>query len=65
MADNSTEIAKLKNIRRAGVKRVSADGVTTEFDQDAVAKQLRELEAKDNSAKGKRPTAARIKLSGL
>jgi hypothetical protein len=62
--DNSAEITVLEAILNSGAKSISTDGLSTEFDLDAVRKRLSELrqqQAPDLTRT--RPRASTIDLS--
>lgn len=65
MADNAAKIAELRSILEAGAQSVSTDGTSVQYDLAEVRRQLRELEAADDLAAGKRPIAATIHLGGF
>lgn len=68
MANYQTEIAALEAILNAGTSRVSVDGLSTEFDLEAVQRRLTELKRKDQGeiVKGNvRPVASTIRLDSL
>ena len=65
MADNTARIAEVRTILRAGVSSTTVDGVSVSYDLGSLRRELRELIAEDNTEAGRRPTIARIKLSGI
>ena len=64
MADNTAAIAKIQKLLRSGVRQVGVDGIQATVDTETLKDQLRDLQATDNTAKGKRPVAASIMLGG-
>ena len=63
MADNSVAIAEIQAVLRSGVKTVTVDGVTTQFDLAALRRELSFLMKTDTVNKSRRPTCASIDLS--
>jgi len=63
MADNSTEITELEEVRHMAADSVSVDGLSAAINQGLVSKRLRDLRERDDTEAGRRPYAARIKLS--
>jgi hypothetical protein len=60
--DNAARIAEIREILRAGASSVTTDSTTVTFDFDQLRKELRLLEAEDDSRRGRRPVASSIKL---
>lgn len=61
----SETVARLRKIARSGISSVTADGITTNFDQAAAARALREAQQEQSEAEGlanPRPTTAQIRL---
>lgn len=65
MADHTTRIAEIEQILRAGARRVTHDGVTIDYDFDALRSELRKLKAADPATCSKRPVASRLYLGGF
>lgn len=65
MADNTTRIAEIQAILRAGVRTVANDGTSITYDFAELRKELRQLMQEDDTQKGRRPAISRIKLQGL
>lgn len=65
MADHTERIAEIQEILRTGVKKVTTDGTTTEYDFAALRGELRRLMADDNTHRGRRPVVSAIKLDGF
>lgn len=65
MADNSVRIAQIQAILRAGATSVSIDGRTVTYDFAELRRQLRELQAEDDTFRGRRPAASTINLGGF
>lgn len=58
-------VARLKRITRSGIASTTVDGITTDFDQAAAARALREAQQEQSAAEGTaqtRPTTAQIRL---
>ena len=64
MADNSAAIARIQAILQRGVSRAVIDGRVVEYDLPALAAQLRQLKASDDTLRGQRPYASTINLGG-
>ncbi len=62
MADNSTRIAQIQEILAEGVSTVVRDGTTVTWNLDQLRRELRQLEAADDTNRGRRPVAASINL---
>lgn len=65
MADYSTEIAHLEKVINAAMRRVSTDGLSTDFDLEAARKRLAALRKLDDAQRAAglvRPTVTRIRL---
>lgn len=66
MADNSERIAEIQKILRTGATKVKTpDGVEVEYDFDELRNQLRELQATDDTHRGRRPVASSVNLGGF
>lgn len=63
MADNSTEIARIRALLASGAKFVTTDGTQVALDHDSLRTELRRLIATDDTLKGRRPAAASIKTN--
>jgi hypothetical protein len=63
MADHRKRIAEIEQILRSGVSSITTDGTSTSYDLDSLRRELRELQAADDTQRGRRPVAARIKLN--
>lgn len=64
MPNHSTEIARIRAILREGASTVTTDGTTVTYDLAALRRELRQLEAEDDTTRGRRPVAASINLGG-
>lgn len=62
MPDNSVRIAQIREILAEGVSSITRDGTTVSYDLDQLRRELRELEATDDTNRGKRPVASQINL---
>lgn len=60
--DNSVRIAQIREILAEGASTVVRDGTTVTWDLDQLRRELRELEATDDTHRGKRPVASQINL---
>ena len=65
MADHSAEIARLRRLKRAGVKKVDFDGLEIEINHDLIDEALEELIADDDTETITRPRVSTIDLSGF
>jgi len=65
MADNTTELARLRAILNSGATEVFVDGQKVKVDPSAVRLRIRELVATDDTETVKRPRASSIDLSGF
>ena len=65
MADNTAEIARLREILNSGQSSYTIEGQTVNYDLGAVRKRLQELIATDDTETVRRPRASRIKLDGF
>ncbi len=65
MADNSTEIIRIRTILASGARSVDVDGTRTQIDLDALRKRLRELEAGDDAYRGRRPVVSTMNLRNV
>jgi hypothetical protein len=65
MDDNSVKIAELRELLESGVSSSSLDGVHTAIDLDSVRREIRRLEAEDETLRVRRPVAASMDLSNL
>lgn len=66
MADNSTTIAQLEEILNAGVLEGQVDGQRVKFNSSAeIRKRIRELQANDDTQRGRRPVSSTINLGGF
>lgn len=63
MADNSTVIAELDEVIRAGASFVGVDGQQIRTELDVLQKERRDLMAGDQIRRGDRPRVCRIDLS--
>lgn len=63
MADKTDEIEALEAIQDSGLEQVAVDGVQTKWNQQAIAKRLRNLRLVDDTNANRRPVLARIKLT--
>ena len=60
------QIAELQRQMALGVRRVTVDGVTTEYRSlEDMAKAIRNLQAQDPSIGNRRPVTSTIKLTGI
>ena len=64
MPDHSAEIANIRAILNEGVTETVRDGITVKWDHDRLRRRLRELEAADDTHRGRRPVASSINLGG-
>lgn len=64
MADNTSKIAAIRAILEAGVSTVNIGGEQVSYDFDALRRELRRLEAEDDTARARRPPISRIDLGG-
>lgn len=60
--DNAARINEIRETLRSGATSVQTDGTSVTFNFDQLRKELRELEAEDDSKRGRRPVASSIKL---
>ena len=65
MPDNSAKIAEIRATLESGVSSSSIDGISTSIDRESLRRELRRLEAEDDSNRNRRPVAASIDLSEL
>lgn len=65
MADNTDRISEIREILRSGVKSFSNDGTVVTHDFAELRRELRELEAEDDTVGGRRPSSFRADLSGF
>ena len=63
--DNTARINEIRELLRSGASSVQTDGTTVSFNLDSLRKELRELEATDDTRKGRRPVASSINLGGF
>ncbi len=65
MPDNSAKIAKIRSLLETGVSSTAVGDVSNSIDRESLRKELRRLEAEDDTLRSKRPPVATIDLSGL
>jgi hypothetical protein len=63
--DHSARIAEIRTILRSGAREVTTDGTTVKYDLAGLRQELADLMAADDTERGKRPRAARIRLGGF
>jgi hypothetical protein len=62
MPDNRVRIAEIREKLAEGVTNVQRDGSSVTWDLDELRRELRELEATDDTTRGRRPVVAAINL---
>jgi len=65
MANNTAAIAKIQKILQAGASSGTIDGRSVTYDFAELRRQLRELQATDDTQKGRRPVVSRIRLGNF
>jgi hypothetical protein len=65
MSSTTEKISELRSILQSGVRKVVVDGVVTEYDLDAIRRELDHLMQEDQQQRHRRPRASTIYLGGF
>jgi hypothetical protein len=65
MADNAAKIAELRTLLESGVSSSSVDGTSTSIDRESIRREIRRLEAEDDTRRSRRPVSASVDMSSL